>query len=578
VVVARQPNAQAFVGHPIVPALWQKVSAAQDGIARAPTLEGVPALAAFTHVEPFHWAIIAGEPENVLTAPLWSVIYRAAEDGALVLVAGLILATLAARQITGPIEVVGRLADRADAADATLDVSTGLRETDTVARALISAARERRNAVAALAESEERFRDVFQRSPSGTILADPETTQVIDCNEAAAAFVGYSVEAFRRVKLIDLRLQSSPERIRAICDAVLRGEVVRYEARVRGADGPRDLLIAVAPVRVSGRTLMLLSQLDVTELRAAEIGLRINEERLELARQGASLGIWDWDLVQDRLIWTDHQWHLHGLNPQPGGPSPEEWRRTLDPADADRVRQEIRLAVKQPGYVFATEYTVVLKNGKRRRLLARGQAIRNEDGRTVRLVGINMDVTARYEAELARDRLIDLLKAEQSRLSEIIDVLPVGVGIFDHSGRLALSNPTMRRFIGPLIPSMQTAMPAEWVAFHPDGRRLAPEEFPGRRALAGETISPGIEFLFRGGDGTERWLRVSCVPLRWADGEVQEVLAVLQDIDAERRLVDIQQQANLRLEQRVREEVDRSPAASRTISTMFCRRYRAAPR
>ena len=66
-----------------------------------------------------------------------------------------------------------------------------------------------------------------------------------------------------------------------------------------GRLGTRDLLIAIAPVQVSGHTLVLINQIDVTELRRAEAGLRINEERLELAREGANLGIWDWDIVHD---------------------------------------------------------------------------------------------------------------------------------------------------------------------------------------------------------------------------------------------------------------------------------------
>ncbi|WP_428487072.1 PAS domain S-box protein [Rhodopila sp.] len=560
-VVARLPNPERYIGHPIVPALWAEVKAHIDGIGQVPTLEGTPSLAAFAHVTPFNWSIIVGAPEQVLAAPLRAAIIRTVEDAGFVLIAGLILARLAARRITGPIEQLRRLAERGDAADAAHGVSTGLPETDTVARALVSAAAERQATAVALAESEQRFRDLFEQSPSGIILADPETTQVVDCNEAAASFVGYPVEEFRQVKLIDLSLQTTHERILDVGRAVAGGEVSRYETWVQGRQGPRDLLIAVAPVRVDGRTLMLISQLDVTELRAAEAGLRLNEERLELARQGASLGIWDWDIANKSLSWSDHQWHLHGLDPLPDGPTPEVWRQVIHPADTDRVGRELRRALKQPSYPFATEFTVVLKDGAHRRLLARGQTIRNTQGRAVRLVGINMDVTARYEAEVTRDRLIDLLKAEQRRLSEIIDVLPVGVGIVDRDGLLVLSNPTVQRFADLVVPSVNDPRPDDWIAYHSDGRRFTRDEFPVSRALCGEAVSPGVECLLRADNGAERWFRVASIPLRWADGQVQEVLSVLQDIDAERRLVDIQQQANIRLELRVREEVAAREAA-----------------
>jgi PAS domain-containing protein len=167
------------------------------------------------------------------------------------------------------------------------------------------------------------------------------------------------------------------------------GQTLRYEARVKGRQGPRDLLVSAGPLVVSGRTLVLLNQIDVTDLRKAEAELRINEERLELARQGANLGIWDWDVVAETLTWSDHNWFLHGLQPRPDGPAKDEWRRTLDPADRLRVVDDLYSAVNTPGVQYATEYNVILPEGSFRRLLSRGQIIRAPGGHAVRVVGIN---------------------------------------------------------------------------------------------------------------------------------------------------------------------------------------------
>ena len=111
-------------------------------------------------------------------------------------------------------------------------------------------------------------------------------------------------------------------------------------------------------------------------------------------------------------------------------------------------------ALKSPERSYATEYSVILPDGSLRRLLARGQTIRGADGRAVRMVGINMDVTARYEAEMARDRLIWMLETERSRLSEIIEAMPIGVGIVDTDGRVVLGNAVMKRLNGPVIQSI----------------------------------------------------------------------------------------------------------------------------
>jgi PAS domain S-box-containing protein len=224
--------------------------------------------------------------------------------------------------------------------------------------------------------------------------------------------------------------------------------------------------------------------------------------------------------------------------------------------------RELVTALNSPEHAFATEYSVVLADGSIRRLMGRGQTVRDDRGQAVRMVGINMDVTARYEAERARDRLIWVLETERSHLSEIIEALPIGVGIVDAKGRVVLGNAVMLRLIGPVIQSMAKAPRGEWVAHDRDGNRVKLEDFPIRRALRlGETTLPGADFLFRDSDGSETWYRVGSAPLRWEGGQVQEALGIFVDVDAEKRLLDIQHQVNARLEQRVREEIAAREAA-----------------
>jgi PAS domain S-box-containing protein len=561
-VVARFPSPDRFVGSHIVPELWDTVRSNALGVTKVPTLEGVPAIAAYTHVTPFGWTVVVGAPEEIVFAPVRAAILRVAGLGALVLAAGLVLALFASRGIMRPIEQLRRLAAHDDQIDPAGPAATGLPEADMVARALVAAAAARHEAAKALAESEARFRALFELSPSGTILLDPDTARVVDSNAAAAAYTGHSVDEFRGRLITDFALETSPERIWQLCRSVAAGANLQYETRISGRRGPRDLLIAVAPVQVAGRTLMLINQIDVTDLRRAEAGLRVNEERLELAREGANLGIWDWDIANDTLTWSEHQWHLHGLEPQADGPTPEIWRQVVHPADLHRTQAELVAALKAPDSPYTSEYSVILPDGSRRRLLGRGQTIRAADGRAVRMVGINMDVTTRYEAELARDRLIWMLETERSRLSEVIEAVPIGVGIVDTDGRVVLGNAVMKRLSAPFTQSMAGAPRGEWIAADLSGNRLAPEDYPIQRALRlGDTTLPGVEFLFRDIDGSENWFRLGAVPLRWEDGEVREALAIFVDIDAEKRLLDIQQRINTALERRVREEMTAREAA-----------------
>ena len=562
VLVARVPDAEQFVGKRVVPRLWDEIQANAEGTLTVSTLDGITAIAAYTHVATFSWAVAVGAPEQIVLAPLRGAMLRVGITGAIVLTAGLIMAMVFARSITRPIDQLRTLAITDDRTDVARSATTGLPETDVVARALLTAAAERQEAAKALAESETRFRALFERSPCGTILLDPESTQVIDSNEVAASTFGYSIADFCSHRLTDFVFQTDPDHFLEICRSVAAGGTMRYETRARGRDGPRDILIALAPVRVSGRMLVLLNQIDITDLRNAEAGLRINEERLELAREGANLGIWDWDVVNRTLTWSDQQWYLHGMQQTPDGLTPDAWTKMVDPADLARVMQDLTAALKSPDRSYATEYTVLLPDGSRRRLIGRGQTIRGPNGRALRMVGINMDVTARYEAEQARDQLIQMLQNERARLSDVIDALPIGVGILDPSGRILHGNSAMKRLTGPVLQSMTPVPIGEWIGFDVNGNRIAPENYPVRRALRkGDTTFPGLDFQFRDPDGQETWYRVAAQPLRWEIGKVVEALLVLQDINAEKRLLEFQQQINARLEQRVLDEMTAREAA-----------------
>jgi len=688
VVVARVPRGGQYIGHPVVPDLQPFLNTETEGIREVPTLEGTPAIAAFTNVGLFNWRVIVGAPTALVEAPVREAIWHVVIAGSLMLLIALTLAWLAARRVTAPIAALARIARDEGQTGTWPEAGTGLAETDEVADAFRHAAAERRHSADAMVESEQRFRALFEGAPSGAILIDPNTTEIIDCNEVAAATMGYPVRAFRGLRAADFESATNVERLRTICQAVAKGEVRRYETRLSGRNGEHIVVNAVAPVRVSGRTIVLVTQIDITELRqveerlqdnavrlglateAADLGtwqrdLRTNnlvcsaryrsllglpadspidfhgflaalhpddrqrvqdalvaslegrapydiefravwpdgsvhwirskgrprrdeagqpvsiqgvvlgidqekesaarlaesEERLQLARDGADLGIWDWNIATGGLTWTEHQWHLHGLEPRAEAIGPAEWYALLHPDDREPFRTAIKAVMSDPARTLVTEYRIRPPDGSTRRILARGKVIRDEQGHPVRMVGINMDVTARYEAEQARDRLIGMLEAERARLSDIVQALPLGLGIVDASGQYLMINSMMERFAAGRLSSDDDGLVETWIAEDAEGRRLSLEESVVRRALRGETIVPGMEFLVRRADGSDTWARFGAAPLRTENGRVREVFTVLQDIDAERRLLELEQRANLRLEQRVREEVAAREAA-----------------
>ncbi|SFB63677.1 PAS domain S-box-containing protein [Rhizobium sp. NFR07] len=117
-------------------------------------------------------------------------------------------------------------------------------------------------------------------------------------------------------------------------------------------------------------------------------------------------------------------------------------------------------------------------------------------------------------------------------LASVLQNLPLGVGVYGSDGSLIDSNQTLRDYVRlDRLPSRQPAETRLWRGYDEHGRLIGPGDYPGARALRGERVIPGVDFLYAGGDGPERWMRVSAVPFRRDDTESDEAIVVVQDID-----------------------------------------------
>jgi PAS domain S-box-containing protein len=136
-----------------------------------------------------------------------------------------------------------------------------------------------------------------------------------------------------------------------------------------------------------------------------------------------------------------------------------------------------------------------------------------------------------------RERLLANLALQHSeaRLSALLEQLPVGVGLTDAQGSIIVSNSLLNAFVGDRIPSADEVLSSRWRGWDDEGRELPRSQWPGARALRGEPVSGGTEFLYTADDGMQIWTRIVSVPFRDQAGEISGVVIVIQNIDEQRR-------------------------------------------
>ena len=150
---------------------------------------------------------------------------------------------------------------------------------------------------------------------------------------------------------------------------------------------------------------------------------------LRLAVDAGQLGIWDWDILNDQVKWTDRVYELHGVPHGAFGGRLEDFARLVHPDDMAAVRASIEIALsgEKP---YEVEFRVPLPDGGMRWLATRAHLIRDDNGSS-RMVGATYDVTervllleaernARSSAEAAR-RHVELLAVAGGELARSLE-------------------------------------------------------------------------------------------------------------------------------------------------------------
>ena len=162
---------------------------------------------------------------------------------------------------------------------------------------------------------------------------------------------------------------------------------------------------------------------DITEKRNAEIHLKEITERLSLAASSAKLGIWDWNVQENTLVWDDRMFELYGITRDTFPNNLTAWTKGLHPEDIDFAVEESRKALAGEKE-YNTEFRVVQPNGNIVYIKANGLVIRDNTGKAMRMIGINFDVTDRKKAE-------ESLHYSETRYRELFDNIGSGVAIYE---------------------------------------------------------------------------------------------------------------------------------------------------
>jgi len=304
---------------------------------------------------------------------------------------------------------------------------------------------ERKVAEKALVESEVRFDQLAEQSNTVTWEVDLQGLYTYVSHVSMAVWSYRPDELVGQMHFYDLHPESGREIFRAACFEVFerKKQFKNLENAIQSRDGH------VVWVSTNGIPLLDAdgtlrgyrgSDTDITERRQVEEARIQFSDRLSLATLAGGVGIWDYDVIDNILSWDDRMYALYGITNEQFGGAYEAWQAGVHPGDQTRGDTEIQMALRGEKE-FDTEFRVLWPDSSIRNIRALALVQRDAEGKPLRMIGTNWDITDQKKAE-------EEIRRQSGLIESLLDSIPDIIFFKDREGVYLGCNPPFAEFVG----------------------------------------------------------------------------------------------------------------------------------
>ena len=270
---------------------------------------------------------------------------------------------------------------------------------------------ERKLAEDKLRKSEARFKNMFENHNSVMLLIEPDSGKIINANIAASNYYGYTISELRKMSIHEINILNTV-RIKEEISKAETCEKNRFHFNHKLSSGEiRNVEVHSSPIDYSNKTILFSIIHDITDRRNAEEKLKDIFQRLLLATSSGKLGVWEWNVNDNILIWDDRMYELYSLEKDTFLNNIDAWFSSIHPEDKQRINVEFNSALNGD-IEFNSIFRILHPDSTVLYIEAHGAVIRDVDGKATRMIGIHKDITDKKLAEFELEKAKE--KAEES--------------------------------------------------------------------------------------------------------------------------------------------------------------------
>ncbi len=268
----------------------------------------------------------------------------------------------------------------------------------------------------ALLESQSRYQSLIDALNDGVLMIRDGV--LIDCNDKLLEILQRPREEVIGRSPVDLSPptqadgRDSMEKAQEIIRDVLAGQPRIFDWMKELPNGDCiDVEVSLTRVLLDGQPTLIGIMRNVTERRAAErqyqqllLELERKEAQIRLATHAAGVGLWEWNIANDYVTWSEGAEAIYGLGPGELGHTLDTSMTLVHPEDTARLDEAIRRSLEENAPLLV-EYRVIRTDGAIRWVELSGMVERDENGKATYLRGAVQDITERHQARQEIERL-----------------------------------------------------------------------------------------------------------------------------------------------------------------------------